>query len=276
MTIRLLVFDSGIGGLSVASEIAKLLPGAEMVYVADDAAFPYGDWADEALSDHVVALVGRLVDRFQPDAVVIACNTASTLVLPPLRARFDLPFVGTVPAIKPAAERTKSGLVSVLATYGTMRRDYTRELIAKFGGGVHVRLVGSANLAPLAEAHMRGETVADAAILAEVAPAFLEQDGRRTDMIVLACTHYPFLVDRLERLAPWPVEWIDPAPAIARRVLAVVGEKGQGEAAHDRGAAWLSSGRNWPQELRPLLGSVGLAPATNLWGSSQSPGGATI
>ncbi len=160
-------------------------------------------------------LIAALIGEFAPDAVVIACNTASTLVLPPLRARFSLPFVGTVPAIKPAAERTRSGVVSVLGTCGTIRRDYTRGLIDSFARSCHVRLVGSANLAAFAEAHMRGEAVDDAAILAEIAPAFVEQDGRRTDTIVLACTHYPFLLDHFRRLAPWPVEWIDPAPAIA-------------------------------------------------------------
>ena len=256
---RLLVFDSGIGGLSVAREIRRVLPGVEMVYVADDAAFPYGAWQDAALSDHVVGLVGRLIARFTPDAVVIACNTASTLVLPTLRAAHGLPFVGTVPAIKPAAERTRSGLISVLATDGTMRRDYTRGLIASFAQSCHVRLVGSANLAPLAEAHMRGEPVDDAAIEAEIAPAFLEQDGRRTDAIVLACTHYPFLLDRFARLAPWPVAWIDPAPAIARRVVAVIGEdEGAGGFG---GRAYLTSGKAWPPALLPLLAEVGLVPA---------------
>jgi glutamate racemase len=276
MTTRLLVFDSGVGGLSVAREIANLLPRAEMIYVADDAGFPYGDWADAPLADHVVELIGRLIDRFAPDAVVIACNTASTLVLPPLRARFQLPFVGTVPAIKPAAERTKSGLVSVLATYGTMQRDYTRELIAKFAGDCHVRLVGSANLAPLAEAYMRGEPVADAAIEADIAPAFLEQDGKRTDMIVLACTHYPFLIERMQQLAPWPVEWIDPAPAIARRVLAVMGADADGGDAGSRGTAWLSSGKPWPEKLKPALAALGLEPAASIWQGSQTAAGQPI
>ena len=109
VSTRLLVFDSGIGGLSVVREIRQALPSAEISYVADDAAFPYGDWGEGALSDHVTALIGRLIGRFTPDAVVVACNTASTLVLPPLRARFATPFVGTVPAIKPAAERTRVG-----------------------------------------------------------------------------------------------------------------------------------------------------------------------
>jgi glutamate racemase len=252
---RLLVFDSGIGGLSVAGEIRKAVPGAEMIYVADDAGFPYGDWEGQALSDRVVGLIGDLIDRFQPDGVVIACNTASTLVLPPLRAKFSLPFIGTVPAIKPAAERTQSGLVSVLATYGTMKRDYTRDLIQSFAKSCEVRLVGSAHLAPLAEAVMRGDSVADEAIHAEVAPAFVEKDGRRTDMIVLACTHYPFLLDRLRRLAPWPVEWIDPAPAIARRVVAVMPPAGPQPAA---GAAFLTSGQAWPPALGGVLDEFGL------------------
>jgi glutamate racemase len=208
--------------------------------------------------------------------VVIACNTASTLVLPPLRATFHLPFIGTVPAIKPAAERTKSNLVSVLATYGTMQRDYTRELIAKYAGACHVRLVGSANLAPLAEAYVRGEPLADAAILAEIAPAFVEQEGQRTDMIVLACTHYPFLIERMKQVAPWPVEWVDPAPAIARRVLAVMGEDNDGKQTASRGSAWLSSGKAWPEQLRPVLAAIGLEPAASIWQSSQTAAGGTI
>ena len=259
MSPRLLVFDSGIGGLSVAREIRKALPAAEMIYVADDAGFPYGEWEDQALSDRIVGLVGDLVGRFAPEAVVIACNTASTLVLPPLRAAWSIPFVGTVPAIKPAAERTRSGLVSVLATPGTIRRDYTRGLIDSFARDCHVRLVGSSELAPLAEAHMRGEAVDDAAVRAEIAPAFLEKDGRRTDAVVLACTHYPFLLPLFERLAPWPVEWVDPAPAIARRVVAVAGEG----AGRGPGSAWLTSGKAWPESLVPVLAEIGLAPSAS-------------
>ena len=190
--MKLLVFDSGIGGLSVAREIRRVLPGAAIDYVADDAGFPYGDWDEAALTDRVVELVGDRIARHAPDAVVIACNTASTLVLPPLRARHRLPIVGTVPAIKPAARETRSGHVSVLATAGTIQRDYTRALIREFAANCVVHLVGSARLAPLAEAHMRGEAVDDAAILAEIAPAFVDSGGVRTDVIVLACTHYPF------------------------------------------------------------------------------------
>ncbi|HET7716073.1 MAG TPA: glutamate racemase [Bauldia sp.] len=255
---RLLVFDSGIGGLSVAAEIRREHPGAEITYVADDAGFPYGEWEDAALADRVVGLIADLIGEHRPDAVVIACNTASTLVLPPLRARFDIPFVGTVPAIKPAAERTRSGVVAVLGTYGTIRRDYTRGLIESFARECHVRLVGSGNLAPYAERHMRGEAIDDAAIAAEIAPAFIEQGGRRTDIVVLACTHYPFLLPHFERLAPWPVDWIDPAPAIARRVADVSGSASRGGAGG--GSAMLTSGKPWPPALAPLLARLALAP----------------
>jgi glutamate racemase len=147
----------------------------------------------------------------------------------------------------------------VLGTYGTIRRDYTRGLIESFAQQCHVRLVGSGNLAPLAEAHMRGEAVDDAAILAEIAPAFVEIGGRRTDVVVLACTHYPFLLPIFERIAPWPVAWIDPAPAIARRVVAVVGERGG--AAPGGGMARLTSGKAWPAALVPRLRALGLEPA---------------
>ncbi len=254
---RLLVFDSGIGGLSVASEIRLALPAAEMIYVADDAGFPYGERSDDDLGVHVVELIGALIGVFTPDAVVIACNTASTLVLPPLRERFSIPFVGTVPAVKPAAEHTRSGLISVLATPGTMRRDYTRALIESHASHCAVRLVGSANLAPIAEAVMRGEPADDAAIATEIGPAFVEDGDRRTDSIVLACTHYPFLKVDFVRLAPWPVEWIDPAPAIARRVVSVVGE---GEGGPGGGLAYLTSGKVWPEPLVGVLKEMGLAP----------------
>jgi len=254
---RLLVFDSGVGGLSVAAAIREPLSAAELVYVADDAGFPYGAWEDAALTARVVDLIGGLVVRHRPDAVVIACNTASTLVLSPLRARFDIPFVGTVPAIKPAAEQTRSGIVGVLGTEGTIRRDYTRGLIESFARECHVRLVGSGKLAALAEDHIRGGVVDDAAVRAEIAPAFVELDGRRTDVVVLACTHYPFLLPAFERVAPWPVAWIDPAPAIARRVVAIVGEGSSGPGG---GRASLTTGKAWPAALVPRLRALGLDP----------------
>jgi glutamate racemase len=223
---KILVFDSGLGGLTVSVEVARLLPDAQIIYAADNAAFPYGELKEDALVARVLAVTDRLVSLCGPDAVVIACNTASTLTLPHLRAKFpEIPFIGTVPAIKPAASQSRSRLISVLATPGTVARDYTRELVRTYAAHCAVTLAGSSLLAPLAEAFMQGKNVPDAAIAREIAPAFVTSGELRTDCIVLACTHYPLLLRHFERLAPWPVEWIDPAPAIARRTVHVLREQ---------------------------------------------------
>ncbi len=232
MQPRILVFDSGLGGLTVFREISRAMPGADLVYAADDAGFPYGAWTADDLVWRVVAVVRRLIAETTPDVAVVACNTASTLVLPHLRAAFPhLPFVGTVPAIKPAAERSRSRMISVLATPGTVARDYTRDLISSFAADCSVELVGSKHLARLAEEFMHGAVVPDEAIAAEIAPCFVERAGVRTDEIVLACTHYPLLIEQFRRLAPWPVEWIDPAPAIARQVARVLESRPHAEEA---------------------------------------------
>lgn len=223
---KILVFDSGLGGLTVFSEIIKARPHADYVYCADDAGFPYGSWKEPALVARVMQAMERLVAEHAPDMIVIACNTASTLVLPYLRVHWPtIPFVGTVPAIKPAAARSRSHLISVLGTPGTVTRDYTQNLIAQFAGHCRVTLVGSQNLARLAETFMHGGPVCDEDIGAEIAPCFVEENGARTDAIVLACTHYPLLIEEFRRLAPWPVDWIDPAPAIARRADQVLVER---------------------------------------------------
>ncbi|QDY99572.1 glutamate racemase [Nitratireductor mangrovi] len=219
-----LVFDSGIGGLTVLREARVLMPDRRFVYVADDAAFPYGAWDEPALHRHIITLFGQLLQAHDPEVSVIACNTASTLVIDALREAYPgRLFVGTVPAIKPAAERTRSGLVSVLATPGTVKRQYTRDLIREWAAKCHVRLVGSVGLAALAEAYIRDGFVDEDMVRAEIEPCFVERDGRRTDIVVLACTHYPFLVNRMRKTAPWPVDWIDPAEAIARRALSLLG-----------------------------------------------------
>ncbi len=225
----ILVFDSGLGGLTVLEQVRRARPDARYVYAADDAAFPYGRLPEATLIQRVLDVIGRLIAAHRPDLVVIACNTASTLVLPALRQRFATPFVGVVPPIKPAAETSRSRLVTLLATPGTVARSYTRDLIATYAGPCAVTSVGSGNLAGYAEAEFAGLPVDDAAIGAEIAPCFVTAaDGRRTDVVCLACTHYPLLLARFERLAPWPVTWIDPAPAIARRVLQLLGGRPRG------------------------------------------------
>ena len=213
----ILVFDSGLGGLTVYREIAAVRPDADIVYLADDAAFPYSALAEPALIARLVALFDEAIAIHKPDLVVIACNTASTIALPELRRGFSVPFVGTVPAIKPACAASRTRRVAVLGTEATVKREYTRALIREHGQGCDVDLVGSKQLAAYAEAELHGRPVGDADLLAEIGPCFRD-DGKRTDTVVLACTHYPLLIARLEQIAPWSVNFIDPAPAIARRV----------------------------------------------------------
>jgi glutamate racemase len=220
------VFDSGLGGLTVLREIVRARPDAHYTYVADDAFFPYGHHSEEQIIARVVPLIGGLISSHAPDLVVVACNTASTLVMSHLRGEYSVPFVGTVPAIKPACAASKTKRVSVLGTKGTVQREYTRRLIHDFAQGCEVTLVGSTELASLAEAALNGDEVSDDDIAAELAPCFVDDGEARTDTVVLACTHYPLLLDRLVRLAPWPVDWIDPAPAIARRVSDLLGAPG--------------------------------------------------
>jgi glutamate racemase len=251
-----LFFDSGIGGLTVLREARVLMSARRFVYVADDAAFPYGNWEEPALRAHIVGVFEGVLERYQPAISVIACNTASTLAIAALRERFPAQsFVGTVPAIKPAAERTRSGLVSVLATPGTVKRQYTRDLISQWASKCHVRLVGSVNLATLAEAYMRDGFVDEEAVRAEIAPCFMERDGRRTDIVVLACTHYPFLANRMRKTAPWPVDWIDPAEAIARRAMSLLpGGDGGGELSRADDIAIFTSGNPNPATRRLMHG----------------------
>ena len=258
----ILVFDTGLGGLTVLREVVRIRPGAHYVYVADDAFFPYGNLSEDQVIARAVPLMGELITAHAPDMVVIACNTVSTLVMSHLREQYRVPFVGTVPAIKPACASSKTKRVSVLGTKGTVNREYTRALIRDFAQGCEVTLVGSGELASLAEAALSGVAVSDEDLSAEIAPCFIgDRDGpsARTDTVVLACTHYPLLMDRLARLAPWPVDWIDPAPAIARRVADLLGPGGEADQA---GAEMIFTSRRQhrlSRELMPFFG--GRVPA---------------
>ncbi len=255
----ILIFDSGVGGLTVFREIARARPDARLIYAADDALFPYGAVTEGRLIERVVSLMRQLIAAHAPDLVVIACNTASVQVLPALRAEFAVPFIGTVPAIKPACAASQTKRVSVLGTEATVAREYTHALIRNFGQGCDLTLVGSARLAALAETALSGNTVADDDIHAEIAPCFVEDGAERTDTIVLACTHYPLLLDRFERLAPWPVRWVNPAPAIARRVTDLVGPA-TGKPAPAQARAFFTSGCRPSADLAAALARFGLEP----------------
>ena len=245
---RALIFDSGLGGITVLDAVLAARQDLEIIYLADDAFFPYGARPEHEILARVEKVIGDAIASEKPDIVVIACNTASTIVLPSLRALWPgVPFVGTVPAIKPAVALSRSKRISVLATPGTVARDYTRGLIRDHAGECEVTLVGSHHLATLAEADMRGAPVSDADVAAEIAPCFVDKGDSRTDAVVLACTHYPLLLSRLERLAPWPVHYVDPAPAIARRVDALLPARANHRSA--RPPRLLFTGRSAPDAI---------------------------
>jgi glutamate racemase len=255
----ILVFDSGLGGLTVFREVRRARPDASYVYVADDAAFPYGDLGEPHLIARVAQVMAEAITVYAPDLVVVACNTASTLALADLRARFAVPFVGTVPAIKPACAQSVTKRIAVLGTQATVSREYTRALIREFAAGCAIDLVGSARLAAFAEAELAGAPAADSAIAAEIAGCFVDEGARRTDTVVLACTHYPLLAARFAALAPWPVAWLDPAAAIARRVTDLIGPPAAAEPPAPARIVF-TSGRAPVPQLAAALAGYGLAP----------------
>jgi glutamate racemase len=229
----ILFFDSGVGGLSVLGPTRALLPNAPFVYVADSAGFPYGTRSEAEIAARVPALLGRLAERYDPRLIVIACNTASTIALAEVRKALDLPIVGTVPAIKPAAERSRTRVIGVLGTDATVRQPYVDDLAARFAGDCIVLRHGSAELVDLAEAALGGTPPPPERLRAVLDGLFGQAGGERLDVIVNACTHFPLLEAELAAAAPHPVAFVDGGPGIARRV------------------AHLTSGQDWPVSPGP-------------------------
>ncbi len=215
---HILVFDSGVGGLSVVSEIRARQPNAFLSYVADDIFRPYGNKTEAQLQSRLPGLLATCVKMLDPAAVVIACNTASTTALPPIRAQLNIPVIGVVPAIKPAAEKSLTNAIGVLGTPGTVRRAYVDSLIADFASECHVLLQGSTRLVAEAEKKLAGEGVDMRVIREEIAPLFAGRIGADVDAVVLACTHFPLLRDELQASVTQTVKWIDSGAAIARRL----------------------------------------------------------
>jgi glutamate racemase len=213
----LIVFDSGVGGLSVLRPIRTLLPTAPILYVADSAGYPYGTKSEAEIAARVPALLGRLAERFDPELIVIACNTASTIALDWVRAALDVPIVGTVPAIKPAAEQSQTRVIGVLGTEATVRQAYVDRLVAEFASDCMILRHGSAALVDYAEAHLRGERVGEAKYRAVLDGLLAQPGGDRLDTIVLACTHFPLVETELATAAPRPLRFVDGSRGIARR-----------------------------------------------------------
>ena len=253
----ILLFDSGVGGLSVLGPVRAALPAAPIVYAADDAGFPYGTRTEAEIAARVPALLGRLVERYRPCLAVIACNTASTIALAAVRAALDLPVVGTVPAIKPAALASRTRVIGVLGTDATVRQAYVDRLAAEFAADCLVLRQGSARLVALAEAKLRGERTDPADYAAELHRLLDQPGGDRVDQVVLACTHFPLVADELAAAAPRPLGFVHGGDGIARRVVHLTaGQSWPG--APVPGTAVFTGGGVAAEPLRPALARFGL------------------
>ena len=250
---RLLAFDSGIGGLSVVRELRALLPGTAIDYLADNAVFPYGELPDAVLVGRVAALLGAAIDRLRPDAVVVACNTASTVALEALRARYAVPFVGCVPPIKWAAATSRTRHIGLLATAATVRRPYLADLQRRHAPDCTLIAHGARGLADIAEAAFRRRPIDREAIRRELDGLFGQPGGDRIDVVGIGCTHYSVLLTALRALSPPGITWLDPAAAVARRAEAVLADM-PGRAAGVRGGETWFTGP--PQDEAPLLAGL--------------------
>ena len=256
MAQPILIFDSGVGGLSVLDPIRARLPDAPIVYVADNGGFPYGTKTEMEVATRVCALLGRLTERYKPRLIVIACNTASTIALAHVRAALEVPVVGTVPAIKPAAELTRTKVIGVLGTDATVRQPYVDRLTADFAGDCTVLRYGSAKLVEMVEAELRGRP-APAPDYADVLDGLFEQaSGDRLDTVVLACTHFPLVRDRLAVAAPRPIRFVDGGEGIGRRIAHLLA--GADWNAHGGGRAVFTARNGDVEALRPALARFGL------------------
>lgn len=259
----ILVFDSGIGGLSVLEPIRALMPDAHFVYVADNGFFPYGTKTGQQIEARVPAMLGRLAERFDPEIVVIACNTASTIALDTVRAALDLPIVGTVPAIKPAAALSKSRAIGVLGTPATVVQPYVDRLAEEFAADCLVLRHGSAALVELAEAKLRGEETRIDDYRAVLAGLFEQEGGERIDTVVLACTHFPLVQAELEAAAPRPLAFVDGKEGIARRTAWLLRGRAPGEGAGSGRAVFTRRDESW-RPYAPGLARYGLTEITTL------------
>lgn len=254
----ILFFDSGIGGLSVLRAVQAVLPNAPIVFAADYAGLPYGTKTEAEISARVPALLGRLVERYRPRLVTIACNTACTIALSHVRAALDVPVVGTVPAIKPAAEASQTGVIGLLGTAATVRQGYVDRLHADHAANMTLLRNAAPELVGAAEAKMRGEAV-DPSVYVRAMGGLTEQtSGDLLDVTVLGCTHFPLVEEELRAVAPL-MQFVDGAAGIARRIR------------------YLTQNEHWPDtpaegifvSTGPLDALESLRPALSAFGLTQ-------
>ncbi|XBS69985.1 glutamate racemase [Acerihabitans sp. KWT182] len=251
----ILIFDSGVGGLSIYDEVRELLPDPHYIYVFDNEEFPYGEKPEDFIVERVVNIVDAVQRLYALDMVIVACNTASTISLPALRERFPCPIVGVVPAIKPAAKLTRNGIVGLLATRATVHRTYTHELIAKFAADCHIITLGSAELVELAEAKLHGEAIS-LTVLQKILRPWLRLP-EPPDTVVLGCTHFPLLTDELKAVLPDGTRLVDSGSAIAKRAAWLIAHEITGTGSASENKAYCLSMTPQSMELLPVLKRYG-------------------
>ncbi|WP_162063558.1 glutamate racemase [Vibrio taketomensis] len=250
---KVLIFDSGVGGLSVYKEIAACLPQLDYYYLFDNAAYPYGELERQTLLERVNKLVSAMVEKHQIDLVVIACNTASTIVLPSLRDLLTIPVVGVVPAIKPASVLA-SIAVGLIATPATVKREYTHELIRNFSQNKTVEMLGSTRLVDIAEEKLRGQAVSLEEMAQLLAPL-----ANKIDVAVLGCTHFPLIKEEIQTVLGSQVMLVDSGEAIARRVKDLLALNESNETSGGREI--YSSAPPWQEDaLNQSLTELGFSP----------------
>lgn len=226
------VFDSGIGGVSILQALRSRLPAVQYIYACDSKGFPYGTKPESQVIELATTFVHHMVKAYpEISLIVIACNTASTLVLDLLRSELKIPVVGVVPALKPAAQMTRTATFGLLATPATIARPYTKNLIDQFARGRRVLLHGSSELVRIAEIKLRGvwDPSLQELVQRELVPLFSQsplESYKKMDTVVLGCTHFPHLLEELNAASPWPVQWIDSGQAVAARVSVVLEQLG--------------------------------------------------
>lgn len=257
-----LVFDSGVGGLSVYQEVRQLLPDLHYIYAFDNEAFPYGERSEEFIVERVVEIVSAVQQRHPLAIVIIACNTASTVSLPALRERFSFPVVGVVPAIKPAAKLTRNGIVGLLATRATIQRPYTHDLIARFATDCKIILLGSAELVELAEAKLHGEEVSREELRRILRPWLRMPEP--PDTVVLGCTHFPLLAAELAEVLPDGTRLVDSGAAIARRTVWLIANQDNVSLSQEPNKAYCLKQDAQTAVLLPVLQAYGFATLEKL------------
>jgi glutamate racemase len=207
------VFDSGVGGLSVLREIRSALPRENLIYVADSGFAPYGDRPSKFIQQRAEAIV-EFLGSVGAKAIVVACNTATAVTIQTLRSRFTFPIIAIEPAVKPAAEITRSGVIGILATSQTLSSESFSRLVEKYGKGVQVLLQPCPGLVEQVEKAELDGPKTEALVVRYVAPLL----DRGADTVVLGCTHFPFLSSMIRSVAGPNVSLIDPAVAVAREL----------------------------------------------------------